>query len=78
MHQIKCPKCKSSKIIYFLYGYPAEPPELLQEELGYYKVILMGCMPPTNDKEYYDHKCSDCKHTWIEESLHDDEDVLVE
>ena len=38
----------------------------------------MGCMPPTNDKEYYDHKCSDCKHTWIEESLHDGEDVLVE
>ena len=78
MHQIKCPECKSSKIIYFLYGHPAKSPELLQEELGYYKVILMGCMPPINDKEYFDHKCSDCKHTWIEESLLGAENELAD
>lgn len=70
-----CPQCGSSKVIYYLYGYPPNPPEILQEELGYFRVVLMGCMPPFAGKsERFDHKCFDCEYEWrVEDNDEDDE-----
>ena len=49
-------------------------PEILEEELGYYRVELMGCIPPMGEgKEMFDHECNDCKYKWwIEDTDEDD------
>ena len=70
-----CPQCSSSKVIYYLYGYPGQPPEMLEMELGYYRVELMGCIPPMGEEsEIFDHECYDCKYKWWVGDTDEDDD----
>ena len=56
-----CPQCSSSKVIYYLYGYPGQPSEMLAMELGYYRVELMGCIPPMGEeREIFDDCSTSC------------------
>jgi len=52
---MKCPKCKSSKIIPIIYGYPM-PSVMRRAEKGL--VELGGCVVGKNDPT---HHCKDCK-----------------
>ena len=70
-----CPQCSSSKVIYYLYGYPAQAPEMIEKELGYYRVELMGCTPPIGEEsEIFNHECYDCKYKWWAEDTDEDDE----
>jgi hypothetical protein len=50
-----CPFCGSNKVVFILYGMPAEEAELMKSG----EVILGGCIIGEHNLA-----CRDCEHTW--------------
>lgn len=56
-----CPKCGSTNVTRFVYGYVDLSDSTLNAELKSGKMILGGCMVSDDSPEY---TCNDCQYTW--------------
>jgi hypothetical protein len=57
---ILCPKCKSDRVVYILYGEPIMD-EDLKRALSSHKVELGGCIVTRESKRW---ECRNCGHSW--------------
>ena len=55
-----CPKCKSDRVVYILYGEP-KLDEDLKRALDSHKVELGGCIITPDSKRW---ECRNCRHSW--------------
>lgn len=57
---VSCPKCKSDRVVYILYGEP-KLDEDLQRALDSHKVELGGCIITPESKRW---ECRNCGYRW--------------
>jgi hypothetical protein len=57
---VLCPKCKSDRVVYILYGEP-QMAEDLKRALASRKVELGGCIITPDSKRW---ECRSCGHRW--------------
>jgi hypothetical protein len=57
---VLCPKCKSDRVVYILYGEP-KMDEDLKRALDIHKVELGGCIITPDSKRW---ECRSCGHNW--------------
>jgi rubredoxin len=57
---VSCPKCKSDRVVYILYGEP-KLDEDLKRALDSGKVELGGCLVTSDSKRW---ECRNCKYSW--------------
>ncbi len=57
---ILCPKCKSNRVVYILYGEPYMDEEL-KRAIDSHKVELGGCIITPESKRWV---CWNCGHSW--------------
>lgn len=57
---VLCPRCKSDRVVYILYGEP-KLDEDLKRALESHKVELGGCIVTRESKRW---ECRNCKHRW--------------
>ncbi len=57
---VLCPKCKSNRVVYILYGEP-KMDEDLKRALDIHKVELGGCIITPDSKRW---ECRSCRHSW--------------
>ena len=57
---VLCPKCKSDRVVYILYGEP-KMDEDLKRALDIHKVELGGCLITRDSKRW---ECRSCGHSW--------------
>lgn len=55
-----CPRCKSDRVVYLLYGEPKLDADL-KRALADHKVELAGCIVTRDSKRW---ECRKCKYSW--------------
>ena len=66
---IFCPKCKSDRVVYILYGEPYMD-EDLKRAIDSHKVELGGCIITSESKRW---QCWKCGYSWGQVQTHQDE-----